>query len=259
MKKYFCIIMSAVLLASVFSFSACKKKENAETEITTSAKAELTKASTSQVQIAELPKSKGEQISMFNAALDFFDMYCYSYTKSVKCTVSNVGVGSLSAASNAVAAFKSVFGEKDISNDYDYQTGQESFSENSMKGGFTLADVVSTDVKQEGEDIILTVKFPNESNPSAVNGQLHKLTTEYVGAEEIRNSLSEFSSSAGSVSVSASDIVVRVTLNSVNSSLKGLTLSFTENFSLGSVKLVQLDGSSVTGMSRTTVNYTNIK
>ncbi len=252
--------MSAVLIFSVLSFSACKKNRNEEAVTTTAATTELTRATTSEtVKIVDLPASNEDRISMFNAALDFFDLYCYSYTKSVKCTVSNVSVGSLSAASNAAAAFRSVFGEKDISNDYDYQTGQESFSENSMKSGFTAADITMTDVKQNGGDVILTVKFPNESNPSGKSGQIHRLTTEYVGAEKVKNSLSEFSSSAGSVNVSVSDIEVKVTLNSMNSALKSLTLSFTENFSLGGVKLVQLEGSSVTGMSRTTVSYTNIK
>ena len=253
--------MSAILLFSAFSFSACKKNDNGETETTAAAETSgLTKATTSKtVRIVDLPTSKEDQISMFNAALDFFDLYCYSFTKDVRCSVSNVSVGSLSSASNAVEAFKSVFGETETSNNYVYQTGQESFSENSMKSGFTSADVVLADVKQEDSDIILTVKFPNESNPSEKNGQLHKLTTEYLSAEKVKKNLSEFNSSAGSVNVSASDIEVTVVLNSLNSSLKGLTLSFTENFSLGSVKLVQLEGSSVTGTSKTTVSYSNIK
>lgn len=253
--------MSAILLFSAFSFSACKKNDNGETETTAAADTSgLTKATTSKtVRIVDLPTSKEDQISMFNAALDFFDLYCYSFTKDVRCSVSNVSVGSLSSASNAVEAFKSVFGETETSNNYVYQTGQESFSENSMKSGFTSADVVLADVKQEDSDIILTVKFPNESNPSEKNGQLHKLTTEYLSAEKVKKNLSEFNSSAGSVNVSASDIEVTVVLNSLNSSLKGLTLSFTENFSLGSVKLVQLEGSSVTGTSKTTVSYSNIK
>lgn len=253
--------MSAILLFSAFSFSACKKNDNGETETTAAAETSgLTKATTSKtVRIVDLPTSKEDQISMFNAALDFFDLYCYSFTKDVRCSVSNVSVGSLSSASNAVEAFKSVFGETETSNNYVYQTGQESFSENSMKSGFTSADVVLADVKQEDSDIILTVKFPNESNPSEKNGQLHKLTTEYLSAEKVKKNLSEFNSSAGSVNVSASDIEVTVVLNSLNSSLKGLTLSFSENFSLGSVKLVQLEGSSVTGTSKTTVSYSNIK
>lgn len=260
MKKYICIILSAAIMISVLSFSACQKKENGEEKTTTSAATQTTRAATSApVKIVDVPATTEEHMQMFNAALDFFELYCYQYTKAVKCEVSDVSVGSLSAASNASEAFKSIFGAVDKSNDYDYSTGQESFAENTIKSGFTSADIILSEAKQDGNDIILTVTFPNETNPSEKSGQLHKLTSEYVGVDKVNKSLDEFSSSAGSVSVSASDITAKVVLNSQDSCPKSITISFTERFSLSSVKLVQLEGSAVTGTSKTTVTYSNIK
>lgn len=260
MKKYICIILSAAILMSVLSFTACRKRENNEENMTTSSSTETTRATTAEpVKIIDVPATTEEHMNMFNAALDFFELYCYQYTKSVKCDVSNVSVGNLSAASNAVDAFKSIFGAVDKTNDYDYSTGQESFAENTAKSGFTSDDVVLTEAKKDDGDIVLTVTFPSENNPSEKSGQLYKLTSEYVSVDKVNKSLGEFSSSAGSVNVSASDIIAEVVLNSQDSSPKSVTISFTEKFSLSSVKLVQLEGSAVTGTSKTTVTYSNIK
>lgn len=262
MKKYLCIILSAIIIFSVFSLAACQKKEKEnETEQTeTTAESRVTKSTTAvPVRIVDIPTSKEEQVNMLNSALDFFDLYCYEYTKGVKCTVSDVSVGSLSAASNAQKAFKSIFGERDTSNDYNYQTAQESFEANAMESGFSTADVALIDAKQEGNEIVLTATFANETNPNDTAGQLHKLTSEYIGIEKVNSSLSEFSSSANSVNIAVSDITVSIRLNSFDSSLNKLTVSFTEKFSLGSVRLVQLEGSSVTGTAKTTVTYSNLK
>lgn len=248
-------------MLSVFSLSACRKKEKVTEQTTTVTENESTKSTMAEpVRIVDIPTSKEEQVNMLNSALDYFDLYCYEYTKSVKCEVSDVDVGNLSAASNAVAGFKSVFGEKkETPNDYNYQTGQESFEENSMKSGFSTADIVLIDVKQEGNDIVLTATFANETNPNETAGQLHKLTSEYIDIEKVNSNLSEFSSSADSVNIAVSDITLNIRLNSSDSRLQKVTLSFTEKFSLGSVRLVQLEGSSVTGTSKTTVTYSNIK
>lgn len=248
-------------MVSVLSFTACRKKDKNEGDKTTTVTSETTTRATTaeRVKIVNVPTTTQEHLQMFNAALDFFDLYCYQYTKTVKCEVSKVSVGGLSKASNAVEAFKSIFGATQRATDFDYSTGQESFAQNTIKSGYAEGDVTLTQAKQVGNDIVLTVSFPNESNPSAKSGQLNKLTTDYVGVEKINKSLGEFSSSAGFVNVTASDITVEVVLNSQDSSPKSVTLSFTEEFSLSSVRLVQLEGSSVTGTSKTTIVYDNIK
>ena len=257
MKKTISILIIIALTAAFFSFAACKKTRPENGETTTSA--EYTKGSTSApVEIVKLPEAQSERIEMFNAALDYVDVYCYKYTKSVKCTVSNINVGSLSAASNAADAFKSIFGSADYRSDYNYETAPESFSENFIGKRFSTGDISSADIRQDGGNIVLTVKFPNESNPSENSGMLSKLSSEYMNAAKIAENLGEFSSSAGSVNVSASEITAVATVNAHDSSLQKLVISYNENFSLGSVKLVQLEGSSVTASSKTVITYSGI-
>jgi len=250
--------MVMTLSVSVLSFASCKKNDVPD-DVTTTTEASSKSTTVKPVEIADLPQSTEDRVEMLNAALDYVDVYCYAYTKSTKCDVSNVNVGSLSAASNAVDAFRSIFGQTDISYDYDYQTAPESFKDNFIKERFNTSDVLTAEVSQKDENIILKITFPNESNPTDASGQLHKLSNEYISAEKVNNSLKEFDSSAGSVSVAASDIVVTATISSMDSSLKTLTVSYAESFALSSVKLVQLEGSSVTGAAKTTVTYSGIK
>lgn len=258
MKRIISLISVAILLTAVLSLAACKDNEpvqEAETTVTTERKSVTSEA----VKISELPKDTDARLEMFNVALDYFEVYCIKYTKKVKCEVSGVNVGSLSAASNAVAAFKSIFGETEMTNEYDYNNAPESFTANIIKSGLKKDDISSAEVKREGENVVLKITFKNESNPDTEKGLLRRLSADYVGAEKIKSSLSEFGSSAGSVSASASNIVATAVISAVDSSLQKLTVSYNENFALGSVKLVQLESSSVTGSSKTVVTYTNME
>lgn len=251
--------MVLTVLATVLSFTACKKKNEIDEETTTSIP-EYSKSTTSApVVIAKIPDSKADRVEMLNAALDYVDVYCYRYTKKTKCDVSSVNVGSLGAASNAVDAFKSIFGQTDVTNDYDYKVAPESFSDNFISDRFSESDVLSADAKQEDGNIILTVTFPNESNPSDAKGLLSKLSKEYLSVSAVNKNLSEFDSTAGSVNITASDITATATISASDSSLQKLVISYTEGYVLSSVKLVQLEGSSVTGVAKTVVTYSQIK
>ena len=167
-------------------------------------------------------------------------------------------MGSLSAVSNAGDAFRSIFGKKDISYDYDYNTSRDAFKANFPESGYEADDIQNITAQQNGNDIIITATFAGENNPTEDKGFLHKLTTEYLDAEDVSKALTEFNSSAESVSVSASDITVKATLNANDSSLRTLEISFTQRFSLSGVTLVKLEGSSVTATSSTVIKYTGI-
>lgn len=254
MKKFIYLLSFVLIFGSMLSLAACKT-ENEQTEKTT-AVTHATKAETSEaVKIVNIPEKIEDRVEMLNSALDYIDVYCYNLTKNTKCTVSNLSLGGLSKASNAGEAFRSIFGEKDVSCDYSYANAPESFDENVITERFDINDVISADAKQDGDTVIVTVTFKDEYNPDEKNGLLSKLSTDYMSAEKVKNSLGEFNSSAGSVNVSARDITVKAELRAFDSKLKKLEISYTENFSLSSVKLVQLEGSAVSGTSKTTVTY----
>lgn len=256
MKKTISLLMILVLAVSVISLAACKKTEPENGETTT--ETEITKSTTAEpVEIAKLPESTEARTEMLNAALDYVDVYCYKYTKSVKCTVNNINVGSLSAASNAADAFRSIFGNADYRNDYNYENAPESFSANFIGKRFGINEISSAEVKQDGGNIVLTVKFPNESNP-ADGGILSSLSPEYLNAAKISESLGQFSSSAGKINVSASDITAVLTINAHDSSLQKMVISYNENFSLANVKLVQLESPAVSANSKTVITFSGI-
>lgn len=257
MKKFISLLSVVVILTAVVSLAACGDNKPADEPDTTFT--EKKSVTSEPVKISELPESTEDKLDMFNSALDYFDIYCMKYKKRVKCEVSGVNVGSLSAASNAVDAFKSVFGETDITTEFDFNKAPESFTANIIDGGFDKNDVSSAEAKQDRQNIVLTVTFPNESNPDAQDGILKRLSGEYIGAEKVKKNLGDFASSAGSVSVLASDITVTVTISAVDSSVQKLTVSYIESFSLGNVKLVELEGSVVTGKSKTVITYSNMK
>ena len=258
MKRIISVFLIITTLAAVLSFAACKKNEIPEDEAPSVQ--EYSKSTTAKpVEIADIPKSTEDRVEMLNSALDYVDVYCYGYTKKTKCDVSGVNVGNLSAASNAVDAFKSVFGQTDVTYEYDYKAAPESFAQNFIDVRFSSSDVLSAEANQDGGNIILKITFPNESNPTDTNGQLSKISKEYLSAAAVSKNLGEFDSSADSVNVSASDITVTATISAKDSSLIKLVVSYTESFALSSVKLVQLEGSSVTGTSKTVVTYSQIK
>lgn len=257
MKKIISIISVIILLVTTISFASCKKEEPQEEEKITTA--EKKTATSEAVEIVDLPDDIEGRVDMLNAAIEYFDVYCTEYKKNFKCTVESVSVGSLSEASNAVDAFKSIFGETTQTAEYNYDTAPESFAKNVVSGEFDKSDVISADVKQEGQEITLTVTFPNESNLDAEDGILKNISPDYVSVDDVKSALDEFESSAGSVSVTASDITVTAVINSVDSSVQKMTVSYTENFSLSTVKLVELEGSSVTAKSKNVITYSNFK
>ncbi len=256
MKKGFLNLISVLLvLSTIFLLAACDNNTQDEpdgTELNTS-------KSTTQapVQIAEIPTDKKELTEMLNAAVDYVELYCYRYKKHTDCKVEGVNVGSLSAASNATAAFKSIFGEKSVTLDYNYNTSKDTFAANFPEGGFSVNDFIELTAEPAEDAIVITAEFPSETNPSD-KGILHKLSTDYLNTAGVEKALSEFNSSASSVSVSVSDIKLKATISSKDSSLTKLEVSYTERYSLSGVTLVKLEGSSVTATSKTTVTYTDI-
>ena len=255
MRKFIYVLSFILIFCSIFSLTACKEKEK-EPEPETTASTHATKAETSEaVKIVDIPEKIEDRVEMLNSALDYIDVYCYAFTKNTKCTVSNLNLGGLSKASNAGDAFRSIFGEKEVSYDYSYVSAPESFDENVISERFSADDAVSADAKQDGDTVTVTVTLKDEYNPDEKNGLLAKLSSDYLNAEKVKSSLGEFSSSADSVNVSARDIKVKAELRAEDSKLKKLEISYTENFSLSNVKLVQLEGSAVSGTSKTVVTY----
>lgn len=257
MKKFISLLSVAVILTAVVSLAACRDNKPVDEPDTTFT--EKKSVTSEPVKIAELPESTEEKMNMLNSALDYFEIYCMRYKKRIKCEVSGVNVGGLSSASNAVDAFKSIFGETDLTTEYDYNKAPESFTANIIKSGFDKKSVSSAEVKQDGQNIVLDIVFPNELNPDVEDGILKRISNDYVGAEKVKKNLGEFASSAGSVNVSASEIKVKLIISAVDSSVQKLTVSYVENFSLGNVKLVELEGSAVTGKSKTEITYSNMK
>ncbi len=257
MNKRFLNLISLLLVFSVvFSFVSCNKEE---TEVPQDTETVTTKGTTQEpVTISKVPTDKAELTEMLNSALDYVELYCYRYTKHTVCKVDSVSVGALSQASNAVDAFKSIFGEKDVAFDYEYNTSRTSFSENFPQSDYSVEDLTIISAEQNDDAIVLVAEFPDENNPTADSGLLNKMTTEYHSVENIKKALSDFSSSASSVSVSASDIKMTAVINAQDSSLTKLEVSYTERYSLSGVTLVKLEGSSVTGTAKTTVTYTDI-
>lgn len=245
-----------IVICTVFSLISCTENggngdnENTKTQ---------TKAQTSEaVKIVNVPTDEAEIIKMFNAALDYVDVYCYKYSKSVKCEVSDISVGSLSAASNATDAFKSIFGQIESMADYDYNASKESFDANFPKSGFTAENISSVSAKQDGDSIAITVELPGETNPDNEKGQLYRLGGDYISVQQVNQNLKDFDSSATSVGITASDIIMTAKISADDSSLISFGIKYTEKFSLSGVTLVKLEGSAVTGRSETVIEYTDI-
>lgn len=225
--------------------------QDGEEEITT-------KATTQPVEIVELPEGEEELAQMLNAAVEYIELYCYHYTKNINCQVSSVNVGSLSQASNAVDAFKSIFGEKNITMNYDYNASRDAFSANFPVSGYTVDEMESITAQQESDSVIITATFPSETNPNDESGVLSRLCSDYQNQEDVKKALTEFSSSATSVSVTASDITIKATIRANDSSLESLEVSYTQRYTLSGVTLVKLEGSTVTGTANTTVKYSGM-
>lgn len=254
-KNVLNFISLAVVFCMMLSFASCKRQS--EGGAVSEEPLPTTKITTQPVKIVEAPTSEEEIFKLFNTAIDYIDLYCYHYTKNVNCEVSGVNVGNLTA-SNAAEAFRSIFGQKNITMNYDYNVSRDSFAANAPKPGYTIDEVQSITAEQVGDDIIITAVFPNESNPTDDKGVLYRLSPDYQNVDDVKQALTEFSSSATAVSVSASDIVVKATVNAEDSSLKELEISYIERYSLSGVVLVKLEGSAVSGTAKTVVKYTEI-
>lgn len=257
MKKRIINFISLLLvLSTVFSLVSC----NTDTPDNPDSTEPQTDKSTTlaPVEIVEVPTDASELSEMLNAAIEYVELYCYRYTKHAVCNVNSLNVGTLSTASNAADAFRSIFGKKDVTIDYNYNTSRDSFAANFPQSGYTVNDMSSITAQQVDNSIVITAQFPNESSPDEESGQLYKLTNDYLSVEDVNKALTDFNSSASSVSVTASDIKVKATINAKDSSLTSLEVSYTQRFNLSGVTLVKLEGSGVTGTSQTTVTYSKI-
>lgn len=256
MKKVLLKCISfAVVLSLIFSLASCKKEpdpipyEDYETS---------TKATTQPVEIIEVPTGEEELAHMLNAAVEYVELYCYHYTKNIDCKVSDVSVGSLSSASNAAEAFRSIFGEKNITLNYDYNASRDAFSANFPVSGYTTEEMESISAKQVEGNIVVTAVFPNETNPKDDAGVLYRICPDYQNSDDIKKALTDFNSSATSTSITASDITLKATIRAQDSSLEKLEVSYTQRYTLSGVTLVKLEGSTVTGTAKTTVVYSDI-
>lgn len=241
----------------LLSFVSCKKQAQEvpeeEEEVVT------TRATLVPVEIVELPTEKEELTEMLNSAVGYIEHYCYSYTKNTKCIVSDLNIGSLSPiGKDATDAFKSVFGEKDITINYDYNASRDAFSANFPACDYTPDEISAISAEQIDDKIIITAVFPNEYDPTDDAGALHRLCADYQNADDVAKALGDFKASATATSVSASDITIKATIRAQDSGLERLEVSYKQRYTLSGVTLVKVEGSTVTGTSETTVIYSGI-
>ena len=93
------IISILIVICTVVGLVSCGKKP--ETPVDEDVTRQTSKSQTQPVQIVEIPTEKSELTEMFNAALEYVELYCYRYSKNTTCTVNSLNVGSLSSVSNA--------------------------------------------------------------------------------------------------------------------------------------------------------------
>ena len=254
-KKLLSFISLLLVFSMVLMLPSCKSKPepmDEDQDVIT------TKATTQPVEIVELPESEEELADMLNAAVEYIELYCYHYTKNIDCKVSQVSVGTLSQVSNAADAFKSIFGEKNITMNYDYNASREAFSANFPQSGYTVDEMESISAKQEGDKVIITAVFPNETNPADDKGVLYRLCPDYQNTDDVKKALTEFNSSAASTAITASDITIKATIRANDSSLETLEVSYTQRYTLSGVTLVKIEGSTVTGTANTVVKYSGM-
>lgn len=256
MKKSFLKTVSvAVAFCSVISLAACKGKTDVNEQTTEPTPEKSVTEET--VRIANVPTDAAELTDMLNAAISYVDRYCYKYKKSLKCDANVTSLGSLSAATNAADAFASIFGEKSVNADYDYKADEKLFADNFVKGPFEAGEISSIVAKQEDDAVVLTAVLNDESNPTDEKGILHRLGGDYQNVEDVKKSLGEFKSSASSVSISADTVSITARISIEDSSLRSMTVSYTERYHLSGVTLVKLSGGSVSGSARTVIEYTD--
>lgn len=254
MKKSIIYLLCAVIVTGSVAFlNSCGKNEQQEPEKTEY----QTKASSQAEEIVNVPDGKSEIADIFQAAINYVDGYCYGYTKNTEITVRDLSLGSLGSVSNAQDAFRSIFGEKKSTADYNYNTDKDAFGTNFPNGTFSADNITTAKAEQKDGIITVTVTFPDETNPQD-SGILSRLGGDFLNAEKIQSNLSDFASSAKSVSVTASDITVVARINASDSRLVSMNVSYTERFSLSGVTLVKIDGGAVSGKADFKISYTDI-
>lgn len=257
MKKRFINFISLLMVtATVFTLVSCNPKTPDEPDNTEHPTSKSTTGAP--VEIVEIPTDEEELAGMLNAAIEYVELYCYRYTKRTVCDVNSLNIGSFSSVSNAADAFRSIFGKKDVSIDYNYNTSRDSFAKNFPESGYTKADISSISANQVDGSIVITAQFPSESSPTQDKGLLHRMSNDFLSVDAVSKALADFSSSAASVSVTASDIQIKATISAQDSSLTALEVSYTQRYSLTGVTLVKVEGAGVTAASKTTVTYSEI-
>lgn len=256
-KRFIKAISVCVALCTVLLLAACKENQPEQGDIILSN--EVEKATTSEtVEIADIPTDPAELIDMLNNAIGYVDRYCYKYNKNVKCEIGSVNLGSLSSVSNARSAFASIFGQKEIASEYDYKADKKLFVENFIKGSVSSDDIVTVSAYEEDGTVVVFAELANETVTDSEDGLLCRLGGEHVTPNDVKASLTEFKSSAGSVSVSADGIKLTARISTADSSLKSMTVEYTERFNLSGVKLVKIEGGTVSGNAKTEISYTNL-
>ncbi len=255
MNRFLKIISAATALCIVFLLASCK--DDAQTQAQDIEPTYEKSVTEETVKIVDIPTDSAELTDMLNAAVNYVDKYCYKYKKALKCEASVDSLGSLSSASNAAEAFASVFGEKDITAEYDYNADKKLFADNFIKDSFKTEEIASITAEQDGDTVVLTAKLKDESNPTDESGTLYRLGGDYVNADDVTASLGEFKSSASSVSISADSISIVARISTEDSSLQSMIVSYTERFNLSGVTLVKLSGGAVGGSAKTVIEYTD--
>lgn len=252
-NKLAALILAAALTVSFYGCGSNGKNHGRDVDEVPGTRATTTKAA----EIESIPKEKKELIALLDSAIDYLEIYGYSFDKSVVCEVGDVNTGALSAVSNSAQAFRSVFGERSLYSSCDYSSAPETYNEALLEGSFEERDVETISAEKKGDKIIISAVFPDVPDPDE-GFTLGKIEKEFVTKSDVKEALGEFSSSAASCSADVSDIRMTVQINAADSKPESLKVSFVQNFSLTSVKLVENSGSAVYGTSSTEIEFSNI-
>lgn len=250
------VMAVCIAFCTAFSLAACRDNQPQAEGVpaTTEEKASVSET----VKIVDIPTDTAELTDMLNNAISYVDRYCYKYNKDVKCEAVLVNLGSLSSVSNARSAFASMFGQKELSSEYDYKADKNLFAANFIVGSIEANEIATISASAKDDTVIVVAELVNDSAPSDDEGLLGRLGGEHITADDVKTSLTEFKSSATSVNVTADSIKLTATISTDDSRLISMKVEYTENFSLTGVKLVKIEGGTVTGTSKTEILYTNL-
>lgn len=257
MKNY--LIKAAaicIVLCSVFSLAACREEPPQMEGVPTTAEEKASISET--VKIVNIPTDTAELTDMLNNAIGYVDRYCYKFNKNVKCEVETVNLGALSAVSNARNAFASIFGQKELASEYDYKADKKLFAENFIKGSISKDEITEIRAYEEDGAVVVVAELASETVTDGDEGLLCRLGGEHITPEDVKTSLTEFKSSATAVSVSADGIKLTAKISTEDSRLVSMDVEYTERFNLSGVKLVEIEGGTVSGNAKTEISYTNL-